>query len=275
MVVKDHAISQESFTLCRCTECGLIFTNPRPDKDHIQSYYDSKDYISHADKSNNLINILYKIVRKYTNKQKINFITKKLKRKGRILDYGCGTGYFISAAAKKGWETVGYEPNTIALDEAKKRTGKSPISDLAILNKEKKFDAITLFHVLEHIHDLNKTIKLILNLLKKRGLLFIAIPNLNSIDFKQKQENWAALDVPRHLYHFNPDTMTYLANQYGLKIVEIKPMVFDAYYVALLTDKYLGRKNPLRSFIDAYRYNQEAKKQQHTHSSLLYILKKK
>ncbi|MCC5937435.1 MAG: class I SAM-dependent methyltransferase [Lunatimonas sp.] len=275
MVVKDHAISKESFTLCKCTDCGLIFTNPRPEQKYIHTYYESEDYISHTNQSKNLIHILYKAVRRYTIRQKINWINTRVKKKGRLLDYGCGTGYLLAAAQKNGWQVIGYEPNPTACKQAKNINGLTPVTSLTTLKKEKKFDAITLFHVLEHIHDLNKTLKIILDLLKKRGFLFIAVPNLDSVDFKKHQENWAALDVPRHLYHFTNEAMNRLADKYGLKIIEKKPLIFDAYYVSLLTDKYMGQNNPIVSFLNGYRYNQQATKQPNTHSSLLYIIKKK
>lgn len=274
MVVKDHAVSQESFSICKCNNCGFLFTNPRPDKENIDVYYHSEDYISHKDKSSNLVNFLYKIVRKLTIKQKIKWLKENKESPGRLLDFGCGTGYFLRAAKNQGWETVGVEPNEKAAGIATKKHGLQIFNNISDLGNEKKFDAITLFHVLEHVHELKETVELLLKKLKKKGILFIAVPNHNAYDSSVYKENWAALDVPRHLYHFTYETMEVLATQYQLKIKAVQPMIFDSFYVSVLSEKYIGNKTSfIKPILTGLKSNKIGKKNKN-YSSLLFILKK-
>lgn len=274
MVVRDHAISQESFSVCKCANCNFLFTNPRPDQQHIGQYYESDNYISHQDSASNLTNFVYKIVRKITLKQKVSWINEFSKTKGKLLDFGCGTGHFLQAAQNDGWKVTGFEPNPTALSKARDKMNLKVYEKISDLENEKKFDAITLFHVLEHVHDLEQTMKLLFSKLKQRGNLYIAVPNFNSYDSMLYKENWASLDVPRHLYHFTRETMEKLAREHQLRIKAIKPMKFDSYYVSILSEGYIGHKNKLISALkNGYKSNRIAENE-NNYSSLLFILKK-
>lgn len=276
LVVKDNAISKESFIICECYNCKLWFTNPRPDEENIVTYYDKPDYISHQNKSRNLTDIVYNAVRKYTLKQKLNWINTKTPKKGRILDYGCGVGLFPKTCQMDGWEAYGMEPNQKAATIAKEENQVNIIDDFKALQKLKKFDAITLFHVLEHIHNLNETIDILLSRLKKRGFLYLAVPNRDSFDAKLFKEDWAALDVPRHLYHFNKQSMNFLVDQHQCRLVDTYPMTFDSYYVSLLSHQTKGNKNRyLKAIKTGYQSNKHAKTNDNNYSSLLFVIKKK
>jgi len=276
MVVKDFTVSQESFTICRCKKCDFLFTNPRPTSEHIGKYYESEEYISHQNKANNLTNILYKMVRLYTLGQKVGWIDRYVPKKGRLLDFGCGTGHFLKKADKGGWETVGFEPNPHAAKIAREENQLNIYYQLEDLEAEKKFDAITLFHVLEHVHDLNETISYLQAKLKKRGSLLVAVPNVDSLDAQLYKENWAAWDVPRHLYHFNQSTMAKFAAMHDMKISAILPMKFDSYYVSLLSESNIDqKKNLIKAFSNGFKSNLYGKKNNKNYSSLLFILKKK
>jgi len=276
LVVKDHAISKESFIICACQNCNLWFTNPRPTEKNIAIYYNNPTYISHQDKSKNLTDLVYKAVRKYTLNQKLNWINTRRSSKGRLLDYGCGVGLFVKTCTNDGWEAYGMEPNEKAATYATDYNEVSIIPDFEGLEKKKKFDVITLFHVLEHVHKLNKTIDILLNRLKKRGILFIAVPNRDSFDATLFKENWAALDVPRHLYHFNTSSMEYLADKHNCKIVDILPMKFDSYYVSLLSHQFNDSKNKyIEAIKTGYKSNKRAKINGNNYSSLLFVVKKK
>ncbi len=275
MVVKDHSVSKESFNIMVCDNCNFHFTNPRPDKDEIGKYYESEEYISHSDKANSPINLIYKIARKYalsTKKKLINSVAKD--KKGRILDYGCGTGYLLETMKSDGWKTFGIEPNDKARELASQKVKvKETIEQLDLKNK--KFDIITLWHVLEHIHDLNSTIKTLKTILKEKGKIIIAVPNIESYEESIFGEEWAAYDVPRHLYHFSQDTMKTLMLKHGLKIKQIYPMKLDAYYISLLSNKYKFKKNKfLSSFITGYKSNTYANNNKNNYSSLIYVIKK-
>ncbi len=276
-IIKDHSISQESFVVCKCNSCGLLFTNPRPHADQIDKYYASEDYISHQDNTKNLIHLVYKIVRRITIRQKVTLINKLKPKKGRLLDYGAGTGYFLNAAIKEGWNGVGYEPNSTAVKIAKENFGLTFFSDLKSVKEEKKFDVITLFHVLEHVHELRKTIKLLLNKLKSTGIICVALPNTASLDAVTYNQTWAAWDVPRHLYHFDQKSVEFLAKEFDLKIISRKPMLFDSYYVSWLSENFQENnlfKKAFTAFRNGWNSNKAAKEDKN-YSSILYILKKK
>lgn len=278
-IVKDFSITQEEFVICKCSKCNLKFTNPRPDQDTIGSYYKSDNYISHSNKSNNPINFLYKLVRKITLRQKISLLARYLPKNPKLLDFGCGTGFLLNAAQKKGWSTVGIETDVDARKLAKAKN-LTVLSKLDQLDKDLKFDGITLFHALEHVHELRKTFKHLKKLLKAKGVLFLALPNNNSYDADIYKEHWAAYDVPRHLYHFDQETVALLAETSKMEIIGAIPMKFDSFYVSMLSEKYnksnssnlkqilVGLKHGLRS-------NQWAKLNDNNYSSILYILKKK
>ena len=270
LIAKDNLVSHESFAIVECQRCRLLFTNPRPNDSRLANYYNSNNYISHNDKKISIQNILYRIVRKITINQKIKLI-KKYHPSGKLLDYGTGSGAFLRQAVKH-FGIKGIEPNKRAIKQAPSSIKKDIYENIDQIKSDHKFDIITMWHVLEHLPNLKITFNEIKNLLSSKGHLFIAVPNPNSWDSKQYGAKWAGYDVPRHLYHFNRNTLSYFLKQYGLRIVDIKSMKFDAYYISMLTEKY--RKNPysfIRGLFMGYRSNQSASLNGE-YSSLLYIV---
>lgn len=275
MVVKDNSVSKESFVIVACENCGFKFTNPRPDEISIGRFYESDDYISHSNKAGGITNKAYKLVRTYTLKQKVDLINK-YSAKGNILDYGCGTGNFLAACQRNGWEVAGFEPNTYARQQAQELLKKEINSTTLDNFKSESFDVITLWHVLEHVHTLNETFKELLQLLKPNGVMLIAVPNADSHDAKVYKENWAAYDVPRHLYHFTQVTMKRFLKKHKLDLIETLPMKFDAYYVSLLSEKYKnGNSELFKSVLSGYKSNTYASKNANDYSSLIYVGKKR
>lgn len=271
LICEDHTVSHESFALVKCSKCHLVFTNPRPTNTSLASYYKSADYISHTDKGNTLINLIYKLVRSYTQKQKQKLISK-YSDKGTLLDYGCGTGNFLSYAQKFGWNTLGFEPDDNALRLAKTKTDSRFIKSISNLNNE--INVITAWHVIEHVTNLKTTIKQLYKALLPNGYMFIALPNLNSYDALKYKEYWAAYDVPRHLYHFSKESFEYLVNKQNLKIIHIEPMIFDSFYVSLLSEQNkFGKTNHLGAIKSAIKSNKKASTSGE-YSSLIYILQK-
>lgn len=275
LVVTDNTVSKESFVIVECENCTFKFTNPRPDITSIDKYYESEEYISHSGIKTGIINRAYHVVRSITTKQKVELINKYAPAKGAILDYGCGTGVFLSACKSDGWEIRGVEPNSRAREEATAASGEIIAKELEEIAGE-KFEVITLWHVLEHIHTLNETLTTLINLLQDDGTLIIAVPNADSHDAQQYKADWAAYDVPRHLYHFTQPTMKRLLKKHKMKLEEVLPMKFDAYYVSMLSEKHKeGKTKVLSSVLNGYKSNSYAEKNGNDYSSLIFVAKKK
>ena len=276
LVCKDYTVSQESFNIVSCSSCGFKFTNPRPDDSVLGNYYKAESYVSHTNSKKGIINKLYHIVRNYTLKQKVKLISKYVSR-GTILDYGCGTGMFLSECKKSGWEAIGMEPDDNARQIASEQN-LNLFSDKATLQlhlAEIEFDAITLWHVLEHVTDMYDTLAFFKYKLKPHGVLIIAVPNHVSYDAQYYKEYWAAYDVPRHLHHFELKSMNTLLDNGGFKLIDTKPMKFDSYYVSMLSEKYKnGKVNLAKAFKVGMKSNAIAKNPS-SYSSTIYIFQHK
>lgn len=274
MVCKDYLVSSEKFTIDQCQTCGFRFTNPRPDKTSIGSYYKSEQYVSHNDESSGLINTAYRLVRNHTLQSKLTLINKLNGGKGQLLDVGCGTGAFLDTCKQAGWQVSGMEPDQDARAIAQKKLNADIQPSLESLSGKQPVDIITLWHVLEHIPNLNETIPQLNNLLDPKGTLLIAVPNSDSYDAQYFKEYWAAYDVPRHLHHFTPSTIEVLFKKHGLTLVDKKPMVFDAFYIAMLSTRYMtGKTDYLKSVRIGLASNNHAK-QTGNSSSLIYLFQK-
>jgi 2-polyprenyl-3-methyl-5-hydroxy-6-metoxy-1,4-benzoquinol methylase len=273
---KDYTVSQETFNIVSCKACGFKFTNPRPEDSVLGNYYKAESYISHTNSKKGVVNKLYHIVRNHTLKNKINLISSYVSR-GTILDYGCGTGMFLGACKNAGWETFGMEPD----DDARKIASENNLNLFSDKIKiqthvsEKQFDAITLWHVLEHVTDMPETLAFFKQKLKLNGVLIIAVPNHVSHDAEYYKEHWAAYDVPRHLHHFELKSMKSLLENAGFQLLETKPMKFDSFYVSMLSEKYkTGSVNLVKAFFSGLRSNMNAKNTS-SYSSTIYIFKHK
>jgi 2-polyprenyl-3-methyl-5-hydroxy-6-metoxy-1,4-benzoquinol methylase len=236
----DFTTSQEEFAIVTCKSCRFLITSPRPDSNSIGKYYQSENYISHTNSSKNLVDKIYKTVRSFTLKWKLNLIQSH-KPKGKILDYGCGTGEFLNYCKTANWVCAGVEPSVAAREKASQLTNLKIVGSLHQLDRS-KFDVITLWHVLEHVENLNEKITEIKSHLAEGGIIFIAVPNHESLDAKIYKSYWAGYDVPRHLWHFTQSTMNRLLTSHGLRLINTIPMKQDSFYVSLLSEKYLQPK---------------------------------
>lgn len=272
---KDHTVSNEIFNIVSCETCNFKFTSPIPDITDMSGYYKSDDYISHSNTKRGLISRLYHLVRGYTLKKKVQLVSNYVSR-GTILDYGCGTGMFINACQKSGWSAYGLEPDAGARKIAQQMSNnifenKSALSETL---SRVKFNAITLWHVLEHVTDLNDTLNFFRFSLLENGVLIIAVPNYTSYDSQHYDRFWAAYDVPRHLYHFERKTIEQLLSGFGFKLHETKPMKFDSFYVSMLSEKYkTGQINYFSAFWTGLNSNLNAVKPEN-YSSVIYVFKK-
>jgi 2-polyprenyl-3-methyl-5-hydroxy-6-metoxy-1,4-benzoquinol methylase len=269
LIVKDHSISQEEFTLIYNDELEYYSTHPIPND--LTTYYESEAYISHTDSSKSIQDKIYQYVKKINLKNKINLINSFSSECSTILDVGAGTGDFLNEARKNGWNISGIEPNIKARNLAANKNIQL-LNSLDDLNLQ-KYDVITLWHVLEHIPNLHEHIAKLKLLLKPNGTLIIAVPNFKSYDAKHYKGYWAAFDVPRHLHHFSRNSMSRIFSKYHLSIRLTKPMLFDAYYVSLLSEKYSNNNNNyIKAFLIGFISNIYGFFTKE-YSSLIYILK--
>ena len=272
---KDHTVSKKDFSIHHCNNCTFRFTNPVPTQDEIGPYYQSEEYISHSNTSKGLINKAYQIVRKRTLKQKRKIIQNFTgKRSGNLLDIGAGTGAFLNTIQTAGWQVTGIEPDENARENAESLWGLKlrPAEEFFQLETG-KYDAVTMWHVLEHVHELEAYLDHIFNLLNDQGKFIVAVPNYTSWDSGKYQEMWAAYDVPRHLYHFSPASLQHIVERKGFKLVDMKRMPFDSFYVSMLSEKYKdgsmirGVWNGFCSWISSWSQKSRC-------SSLIYLIEK-
>lgn len=268
--VKDHFLSGELFNLLHDEELDMLYTDPVPEE--LAKYYESENYISHTDAKRSFVDRIYQMVKYWSVRSKMNLVESPVVGKKVLLDIGAGTGDFLLYAKKRGWSVSGIETNSSARALAKAK-------DLDLFKERPgglipKPTAISLWHVLEHLPDPKEYLKWIHTQLEEQGILIIAVPNFKSWDAEHYQSDWAAYDVPRHLWHFSKKSILELTNQHFF-VEDIKPMVFDSFYVSLLSEKYRnGKSNLIRAFFNGLRSNMAAWSSGEF-SSLIYVLRKR
>lgn len=269
--VIDYSVSKEVFDLHHNPEFDMLITFPKPSLEKLPSYYESDDYISHTDGKRSLFEKMYHFIKGIALKNKLKLINSQ-GVKGKLLDIGAGTGDFLTVAKKDGWQTVGIEPSAKAKEIALKK-GVNFAQDLASLQSN-SFDIITMWHVLEHVPNLEEYISELKRLIKPSGTIIIAVPNFKSYDAKYYGEFWAAFDVPRHLWHFSKTAIQKLFAKENMKLVEVLPMKFDSFYVSLLSEKYKnGKMNFLKAFWIGFKSNQYGNRKKE-YSSHIYVIKR-
>lgn len=277
LTAKDHTVSKEDFSIWECNACTTRFTQDIPSQDGIGVYYASENYISHSDTRKGIINSLYHLVRKRTLAAKKRLLISETgMMQGRILDIGCGTGAFLHTMQEAEWEITGLEPDAVARAKATELYQIHPQEPGRLFElAPSSYHAITMWHVLEHVHDLHGYMKQTANLLAANGKLFIAVPNYTSRDAVKYTSNWAAYDVPRHLYHFSPQGMEKLLSMHGLKLTGVKPMWYDSFYVSMLSEQYKnGKGNIVKALLNGFLSNLQALGNTRKCSSVIYVIGK-
>ncbi len=268
---KDFLVSGESFDLVYDKELDLLKTVPQPKLEELGRYYESEDYISHTDEKKGLLSSVYQLVKKWSLRNKTKLIFTQNSGVGSLLDVGAGTGDFLKVAKESAWKVQGMEPNTKARSLALEKgiALKNSLDEF----KGKQFDVVTLWHVLEHIPNIDETISILTDLVKPGGSLIIAVPNYKSFDATYYGNFWAAYDVPRHLWHFSKIAIEELFSV-NFKMEKIKPMVFDSFYVSLLSEKYkTGKSFSLKAFWIGLKSNLKGNTSKE-YSSHIYCLRK-
>lgn len=269
--VKDHSVSGEEFELLLDQELELLITHPQPAPEKLGAYYESDDYISHTDGKRSFFEKIYHLVKQKALKDKIKVVEGFLPVKGRLLDIGAGTGDFLVTAKNNGWAIAGIEPSdkarNIAIDK-----GIDFISGLSEV-PDNAFNAVTMWHVLEHVPDIEQHIKELKRILKPGGVIIVAVPNYKSYDAQHYGYYWAAYDVPRHLWHFSKTAIKKLFAVENMEVVKILPMKFDSFYVSLLSEKYkTGKMDFIKGFLTGLKSNIKAAKN-FEYSSHIYVIK--
>lgn len=239
----DHLLTHETFLINKCDSCGFLYTQGAPAAGEIGRYYQSLDYVSHSDTREGLMNKIYHVGRSLMLRKKFGMV-KKVAKGRKLLDIGCGTGYFPAFMKSKGFRVAGVEVDPVARAFAQKKFSIPAYSPEDFMNGEIEgnFDVITLWHVLEHLDDFNLYLEKMLGQLEPGGALVIALPNCSAFDARHYKDYWAGWDVPRHLWHFTPLTFKILVEKHGLKIMKMKRLSLDPFYNAMLSEKYRGNK---------------------------------
>ncbi len=273
---EDFLKTHEPFELCRCTECGFVFTQDVPPEEEAGGYYESEDYISHSDTRKGMINRMYHWVRRYMLRRKRKLVSRLTKGK-KLLDIGCGTGYFPAYMQQKNYEASGVEVSRAAREYGIQKFGLKIVPPEQFLKEDtgEEYDIVTLWHVLEHLYDPGKYLERIREVLKDEGVLVVALPNHHSFDARFYKKYWAGYDVPRHLWHFTPGTLAHLAGLHYFRVTEMVHMPFDPFFNALLSEKYRKRplwflSGPVTGFVAFLRGVLRVEKA----SSVIYILRK-
>jgi 2-polyprenyl-3-methyl-5-hydroxy-6-metoxy-1,4-benzoquinol methylase len=273
ITVKDFSVSGESFSLLLNEEYQLLKTHPQPSLDKLGSYYEFDDYISHTDGKRTLFEKMYHFVKRNAIRNKVKLINSYHPVKGRILDIGAGTGDFLLECKNQNWEILGIEPNEKAKAIA---VGKGIKFGTTIETLENNsFDVITMWHVLEHVPDVEHQVAELKRLLKPSGTIIIAVPNFKSYDAKHYAAFWAAYDVPRHLWHFSKTAIEKLFDKQNMNLENVKPLWFDSFYVSLLSEKHkTGKMNFVSVFLIGLVSNVSGLFK-NEFSSHIYVLKNK
>jgi 2-polyprenyl-3-methyl-5-hydroxy-6-metoxy-1,4-benzoquinol methylase len=276
LTATDYLVSNESFEIMECADCSLRFTSPIPNNNEIGNYYKSDDYISHTGRDNSIINKIYRIVRYFTLRSKKKKVIKFSQNKsGSILDIGCGTGNFLKIMKQSGWKINGVEVNDTARGIAKNNTGSVILNQIEFFESKQKYDVITFWHSLEHLYDLKRYLNKISISLNANGIVMIAVPNYQSFDADYFMQDWAAYDVPRHLYHFSFDAIVKLLEKFKFKLLQSVQLPFDSSYISLLSEMSVRKKqNIVKAFLVGLKSYFVGRRDTKRGSSILYVFKK-
>ena len=265
----DHQASGRQFEIVKCHCCGLLFTQDAPAPDTIGQYYASDNYLPHNN-GRGFVSLVYRVVRSMMFHKKNALICRHQQHKGTLIDVGAGSGDFMAYMRRKGWNVKGCEQSEQARHEAWRRCKMRLDGDvMTIQYPSASADVITAWHAIEHIHDQQSLWQRFHAWLKPDGLLVVAVPNCDSVDAHYYGSRWAAWDVPRHLWHFSIDTMTQLAVSHGFKLIDIKPLPLDVFYISLMSDQ-----SGVKALVNSFRFTAQVLSNSKQASSLIYFFKK-
>jgi SAM-dependent methyltransferase len=258
------------FSVARCKECDFVFTNPQPEEKDLKELYSAEYY---GEEHQRFWPVIEKVIT-FFRERRIKEI-ERFKKKGRILDIGCGRGRMLYMLKKRGWETYGTELSERSSRYAVEKLGLKIYQGEFMRSNFPPdfFDCITLWHVLEHLEDPLKNLMEIRRILKEDGLLLIAVPDFGGAQSVFSGKHWFHLDVPRHYSHFTVKTLTTFLDKSGFQFKEEKhfSLEYDPFGLLQSTYNLLGLKHNL-----LYSFFREKKRRKklinHYSLSFLFIL---
>lgn len=219
--VVDHRLhtTNQIFNIVRCSKCGAVYLNPMPCKDDFPNFYPVAFYASVDN---------YPRISFFLNQLKFRMVNN-LKKKGRIIDVGCGNGGLLSIFKDNGWMVYGVDTSETACKLATKSLGgnvyNSSLKDCAFPNDY--FDVVFLNHVIEHMTLPYQELDEISRILKNNGLIVLCTPNIGSYQFTVSGNKWLHLDIPRHVILYSPLTITRLLRNAGFQVTNTSFPLFD------------------------------------------------
>lgn len=275
---KDHLVSGREFIVRSCRSCGMGWTADPPPESEAGSYYVSEDYISHTDRRQSVSDYLYHLARRLMLGRKRTLVTRATgKNTGILLDIGSGTGYFAAFMEKRGWDVTAIEINEEARVYSIEKSGINAMTPGEVKNIPSGYaDSVTFWHVLEHLYDPAWWLDEVKRILVAGGKCIIALPNFSSADSVWFGNRWAALDVPRHLWHFTPEALNLFVSKQGFIVEKTEVLPLDIFYISVLSCRNYGNHFPLiRGIITGAFLAARSIFRKEKASSLVYVLSKK
>jgi 2-polyprenyl-3-methyl-5-hydroxy-6-metoxy-1,4-benzoquinol methylase len=211
------------FQLVRCHTCNLVYLNPRPDKQESAAYYppeyqaDMRKVLQEA-WANPITRKGLEMVRRRR--------TPRCSHKGKLLEIGAASGIYLQGQRELGWDVEGIEIDQESAEYARQKYGLTihtgDAEEILPEMPEGTFDAVAMWHVLEHLHHPLQILREICRVLKPGGLLIVEAPNYGSPLVTLFGRYWFPLEIPRHLYHFTPQTLQAMFSRAGLVSFQVK-----------------------------------------------------
>lgn len=257
---REQLFSQKGWTVYKCNSCGLGMLDPMPSQKELDALYREAYFVGHYDEG-----MLpgSEAMRKRLSQEghRIKFF-RPFKPDGRVLDIGCGRGYFLMACRERGFEVQGFDVSEEGANYVRETLG-IPVHTgmLEDAFAEGAFDVITMWHSLEHTSDPAKYLELAGRWLKPGGVLVIDVPNYTGTDARMKGDAWDDWDLPYHLLHFTPKSLDTLLQRYGFVVVRRKTYHSDVVREKLRNIPFFGFiARPLAKLFSGGSYAVVAKK---------------
>jgi SAM-dependent methyltransferase len=229
----------DAFTIVRCRRCDLAQTAPAPTDAELDGYYPHGYHSTTKRYRGGMDRILSMVHR-----SRIRSIERLLGGPGSVLDIGCGPGVLINQMRSRGWRVRGTERSPSAAQQARDvfHLDVSAVDVEELVATGATYDAVVLWHVAEHLHTPEVTVRGIARLLRPGGVLLVAVPNFGSPEARIGRAGWFHLDVPRHLVHFTPATLTAILDAMGFRPVKVTHLVpeYDIFSFVQTADNRLG-----------------------------------